>query len=221
MNFGKSLRSMFVEDDAPSTDAATPAGPHATAPVISNQPIIAAPSKADQQALDDKLQKLLIDAVEAAGIDGYKAFDDILDSLEDVIPDVNARYKKAMEILGKQGHDPVSLLNDIDKAIGALETESRTFEQNQKSQFQASVGALTKSVETTTQQITVKQQQADTLLKEVADLKQKRVTDQATIATEQSKIDNVQSRFGIVYRVLMSDIQNQRSIVATKVQGTP
>jgi hypothetical protein len=150
MSLKNALRDMFMEPEAPKVPV--PETAHTPAPVISNQPSAPVVS-VDTQKVDQALQQKLTGAIHAANITGYKTLDDMLDSLEDVVPDVNVRYKKALEICAKQGYTLPVLLNDIDKVIGVLDDESRAFEADQKRQFQNSVGALTQSVELANKQI--------------------------------------------------------------------
>jgi predicted nucleic acid-binding Zn-ribbon protein len=217
----KSLKSFFYEEtETPSNAPSTPA-PAEPAPVISNLPPAPGPSTAETQRIDQALQQKMNHAIEAAGIAGYKALDDMLDSLEDVVPDVNVRYKKALEICAKQGYTPAVLLNDIDRAIGVLEEESRVFEADQKRQFQSSVGALTRSVETLTQQITSKEAQMAALQTEILALRQKRDTDASAISSEQATIDHVNSRFTAVYQAIMKEVQAQRTAVEQRAKVQP
>lgn len=219
MSLKTSLKSMFWEDDAPKADPA-PAQTPSTAPVISNQP--AAPVVSiDTQKIDQALQQKLVGAINAANITGYKTFDDMLDSLEDVVPDANVRYKKTLEICFKQGYTLPVLLNDIDKVIGILDDESRAFEADQKAQFQNSVGALTKSVEVANQQIAESEKQLLALQQHLTDLRQKRDIDAGAIGSAQSKIDQVNVRFKVIHQTLLTEVQGQRAAVEQRLQVQP
>lgn len=216
----KALKSIFYEEDPPPT-ASKPAATSA-APVISNHTSSApAPSSAETAELDQKLHKLLMAALDGAGIAIYKALEDMLESLADVVPDENLRYKKALQILAKQGHTLPLILQDIDKAIGALEDSSREFEATQKRQFQQSVGALHQSVEALTAQITAKEAEAARLRNEIAEMTKKRDADAASISTEQAQIDRVGGRYSVVYGAFMREIQSQRATVEQQLKVTP
>jgi phage shock protein A len=143
----------------------------------------------------------------------------MLDSLADVVPDMNVRYKKATEILAKQGHTLPIILTGIDKAIGALEDSAREFEATQKRQFQNSVGALHKAVEQADQMIAAKQQQMEALKQEINALTQKRTADAAQISTEQAQIDHVQSRYSVVYQRISNEVLEQRTAVDQRMKA--
>ncbi len=151
MSLKSAFKSFLFEEEAPKApqveEAAAP-----KAPIVSNTSSSAPPvpqaSVAEIAAIDQGLQAILLDAINGSGAAAYQALDTVVESLEDVVPDVNVRYKKALQILTKQGHSPITIINDVDKVIGALEESSRQFEADQKKQFQTSVGALHRSVET-------------------------------------------------------------------------
>jgi chromosome segregation ATPase len=190
--------------------------------VISNHaPSAPSPSSAETAELDRKLHGLLMTTLDSAGISIYKALDGMVESLADVVPDENLRYKKALEILAKQGHTLPLILQDIDKAIGALEDSSREFEATQKSQFQQSVGALHRSVEELSTRITAKQAEAAKLAEEISTLTKKRDEDAASISTAQAKIDRVGGRYSVVYQAFMREVQAQRAIVEQQLKVTP
>jgi chromosome segregation ATPase len=209
------LKSFFLEEDPPSpAPEDTPQASPKTA-VISNTGPSTVPtvSPAEMTAIDQRLQTILLEAIASSGAPAYKALDDVVDSLEDVVPNVNDRYRKALQILTKQGHSPITILNDVDKVIGALEESSRQFEVDQKNHFQNSVGALHRSVETLGQQIAAKQAEIARLTQEVQTLAQKRDADAASIASEQAQIDHVEGRFKVVFNTFMSEVQSQRAAV--------
>ncbi len=214
----KSLRSIFYEDDPV---AGTPTAPVATAPVISNTPSVPVPDAAETAALDQKLHGLLMTALTTADIGAYRALDDMLDSLTDVVPDETIRYKKALEILAKQGHTLPLILEDIDKAIGALEESSRDFEATQKSQFQKSVGTLHQTVDDLTASIVAKQGQAAKLNQEVVEMTQRRSQASGSISTAQAEIDHVGGRYTAVYQTIMKEVQTQRAAVEQRLKATP
>lgn len=216
MSLKSTLAGYLFEPEVPKQPAATEATPQAAAPVISNQP--AAPVVSiDTQKIDQALQQKLVGAIHSAQIAGYKAFDDMLDSLEDVVPDVNVRYKKTLEICAKQGYTLPVLLNDIDKVIGVLDDESRAFEADQKKQFQNSVGALTQSVELANKQIAEGEQQLQALQQKLTEARQKRDTDAAAIGSAQSKIDQVNGLFKLVSQTIMAEVQSQRAAVEQRM----
>jgi len=208
------VRGVFLEDDAPPGQP-VPAKAPVPAPVA--QPAVPTPDEAETAQLDEKLKQQLLSSVYGAGVAAYKALDDTLETLEDVVPDINLRYKKALEILAKQGKTLPVILSDIDKAIGSLEEESRVFEADQKKHFQASVGALHTSVDTLKQQIQAKKAEVDRLNKEIEDMTRKCDADQASISTAQAEINHVQDRFTAVFQTIMREIQSQRSIVAARM----
>lgn len=216
MSLKNALKGMFWEPDTTAPEAA-PVQAHTPAPIISNQPSAPVVS-VDTQKVDQALQQKLTGAIHAANIAGYKVFDDMLDSLEDVVPDVNMRYKKTLEICAKQGHTLPVLLNDIDRVIGVLDDESRAFEADQKRQFQNSVGALTQSVETANKLIAESEQQLQALQGRLEDLRKQRDTDAAAIGSAQSKIDQVNLRFTAVSQALMSEVQSQRAAVEQRMK---
>lgn len=216
----KGLKSFFYEDD-PAPGAAVAPAP-AAAPVVSNHaPTAPSPSASENAELDQKLHGLLMATLDGAGIAVYKALDDMVDSLADVVPDQNLRYKKALEILAKQGHTLPLILQDIDKAIGALEDSSRDFEATQKNQFQQSVGALHRSVDEATARITAKQAEAAKLAQEIGELSKKRDADAASISTAQANIDRVGGRYTVVYQTFMREVQAQRALVEQQMKVTP
>ena len=212
----KDLKSFFYEEDEKKP---TPAPePHPSAPVISNQPSAPAANSAELQAIDKQLQDILLASLHTAGIAAYTALDDMLDSLADIAPDPNVRYKKALEILAKQGHSLPLIYQDIEKAVGALEDASRAFEADQKKQFQTSVGTLHKTVDTLTQQIAAKTAQRDALTQEIAALAKSRDENSAEISNAQADIDKVEARFVIVYKSFMDEVQGQKSEIEKRMQ---
>ncbi len=216
----KALKGLFYEDDSPAVPGQ--AVPAASAPVISNHaPAAPAANSAETAELDQKLHGLLMATLDGAGIAIYKALDDMVDSLADVVPDQNLRYKKALEILAKQGHTLPLILQDIDKAIGALEDSSRDFEATQKSQFQQSVGALHRSVDELTAKINAKQAEVAKLNQEIGEMSKKRDTDAASISTAQANIDRVGGRYTVVYQAFMREVQAQRAIVEQQLKVSP
>lgn len=213
----KDLKAFFYEED--EKKPAPPAQEvHSSAPVISNQPSTPTVSPAEIQEVDKKLHEILMESLRVAGIASYTALDDMLDSLADIAPDLNVRYKKALEILAKQGHSLPLIYQDIEKAVGALEEASRNFEADQKKQFQESVGALHTSVDKLSQQIAAKQAQQAALTQEIAMLTKSRDTSTAEIASEQAQIDKVEGRFVIVYKSFMDEVQGQKSEIEKRMK---
>ncbi len=214
----KDLKAFFYEEG----DAKKPAPaqePHASAPVISNQPAPApATDPAEVQAIDKQLQEVLMASLHEAGIAAYTALDDMLDSLADIAPNLDVRYKKALEILGKQGHSLPLIYQDIEKAVGALEDASRAFEADQKKQFQTSVGTLHRTVDTLTQQIAAKTTQRDALTQEIAALTKSRDENTAEISSAQAQIDKVEARFVIVYKSFMDEVEGQKAEIEKRMQ---
>jgi uncharacterized small protein (DUF1192 family) len=219
MTLQSKLRSFFIEDDP----VGVPPGPTSKAspaPVISNTlSTPPSPSAAETAELDQKLQGVLMHAIDNAGITAYKALDDMLESLADVVPDENTRYRKALEILSKQGYTLPLILQDIDKAIGALEESSRDFEAGQKAQFQSSVGTLHRSVEDLTARIAAKQAEVARLNAEIVEMTKKRDLDASSISTAQAEIDRVGGRYKVVYEIFMREIQGQRTRVDQRLKA--
>lgn len=216
----KALKGLFFEEDQPPAIPGQSVPP-VSAPVISNHAsAVPATNSVEIAELDQKLHGLLMAALDGAGITVYKALDDMLDSLSDVVPDENLRYRKALEILSKQGYTLPLILQDIDKAIGALEDSSRDFEATQKEQFQQSVGALHRSVDDLTARITAKQAEAARISQEIAEMSKKRDTDAASISTAQATIDRVGGRYTFVYQAFMKEIQAQRAVVEQRLKAT-
>lgn len=214
-----SFKKIFLEDEDPSEAAkpGTAPAPTAAPKSAAAPPPIVTIDQTRTAQIDKSIESQLLEDVFKAGVPAFKALVDILDSLEDVMPDPKVRYKKALEILDKQGHKAPLLLTDIDKAIGALQDSARVFEKRQKDRAQATVGTLTRSVETTNQQIATKEAQVKQLNQEIGELQAKRDADQASITTSQAEIDHVQGRFDIVYKSATDEIQAQRAAVAAQM----
>lgn len=215
---GESVGVLEVED-ASSTPAPTPTA--ASAPVIGQSasvrpPAAVAPADVNRIAeLDKTSRDRLIQAMQGAGANAVTDLGDMLDTLRDAIPDERTLYSKALNVLAKKGITTVQVVGDYDKCIGVLEENAREFEANCKSQKESRIGTRLKAIETYNATIAAKQQQLLQLQQEISDLQQKSNTDQASIAGEQAKIDQVQERFTLAYRAIRSEVEAQRTKVST------
>lgn len=203
------------DQDPSKTPTAEPeAAAMAAAPVTPPPTASAAPIDPSKYAdVDKACRDKLINAMENDGAPLPEAFMETLSALE-AIPVEEARFKTALNLMGKQGHTPGAILSDYDKTLGVLAETATSFEASLQSQIEVKVGAKQQAVEQLTVTISEKEALIQAARVEIEQLKVQRDTEQSGIADEQIKLSTVQHRFKVIYQAVLTEIQNQRGKIA-------
>ena len=164
--------------------------------------------------LDRAAKDRLIQVMAEDGAPLVEELSDTLETLADAIPDEGARFKAALKLMVKKGSPIGAVLGDLDKCLGVLDQNFRTFETDTKGQLDQRVGTKVKAVQDIDGLIKAKGDQITALQNEIAELTLKRNEQQAGITVEQQKIAQVQERFGMVYRAIRTQVETQRAKVA-------
>lgn len=162
--------------------------------------------------LDEKARSIIIEALKNDNAPLVEEISDSLDIFAETIPDEAARFKTALKIFAKKGHSVALVLSDFDKCLGALDETQRTFESNMRSALDSQVGAKMRAVEALNSEIAALQA---SLNEKIA----RRDQEQAGITVEQTKIEQAQSRFTIVYGNIRQDIEQKRAKIARFGEG--
>lgn len=205
-----------IEDQGPSETPAAEPEVVAVAAVPAGPPPTASSASVDASKyveVDKACRDKLIHAMENDGAPLPEAFMETLSALE-AIPVEEARFKTALNLMGKQGHTAGAILSDYDKTLGVLDETSRSFESSLQNQIDAKVGAKQQAVEQLTAAISEKEAQIQALRVEIEQLKVQKDTEQSGIADEQIKISTVQHRFKVIYQAVLAEIQTQRAKIA-------
>ena len=160
-----------------------------------------------QRELDEKARAIIVDALKNDGAPLVEEISDSLETLAEGVPDESACYKMALKMATKRGHSPSAIVNDFDKCLGVLDESRRTFEANMKQAMDSQVGAKVRSVASLDSEI-------ETLQRSLAEKVRQRSEEQAAISVEQTKINQAQERFTVVYGAIRNDIENKRAKIA-------
>ncbi len=205
--------SFFVEEvpDDPQTMPPPSPPPVASAPFA--PPITPSIDPERAKKLDEAAASQLSASMEkAAG--SYAELTSNMEVLAEAIPDEGQRMKAAMKMLAKKGVHPEKVLSDIDACLGALEAESRTFQDATKDQIEQRVGSKRKALEQTKEQVAAKQGQIVAIQNEIAALQASILSAASDIASEEENINVVQTRFTGVYNRMKASLAAQRAKIA-------
>lgn len=190
-----------------------------TAPTVAPRPFAGALDPARAAELDNQARAVLINAMENDGAPLCELFDADLETMREAITDEMKLYTTAIKMFVKKKHTVAALLGDFDRCLSVLDDNKRNFETTQKTQFDAKVGAARSTVESIDQQIGAKNQQIQQLQGEITSLQGQRGAAAANISLEQTKIEQVQSRFTAVFAAIREHVQTQRTKIAQYGQG--
>lgn len=204
-------------EDAPTeaAPAVKPSTGSTPAPVIQSPKVIDPEAQAKLAELDKSARQQLAQAMEASGATLVEELGETLETLkESGVEDEKIRYTAAIKGLIKKGHPVAAICQDVDKCIGVLEDKNREFSSQLKTQFDKRVGTKTQTVQTSQDQIKVKQAQKAKLDQEIADLTAQRTEAQSGITDEQNKLTQVGERFDMAYKAIRSEVEAQRAKIA-------
>lgn len=212
--FLESAGVVTLGEDEPATEEVAPTPPPTTTGSV---PTVAAPAPVIDTArfaeVDRSCRAKLEQAMANDGAPLPEQFMETLSVLES-IPVEEARYKTALQLLGKQGHSAGAVLSDYDKTLGVLETTARAFESSLQNQIAAKVGSKQAAVERLATDIETKRAQIQAMQTEIEQLTRQRDSEQNGITEEQLKITTVQQRFQVIYGHVKVEITAQRAKIA-------
>ena len=208
-DFFKNLKSVFVVDEAQSSDTGTteskdqknPKGPATPKPVSKPNPGSTSPSQ--------KFIAVLLEAMEKNNLDGidYLEYKQSLESLEKMTMDEATRYKSAFAMAQTMGADPAKLMESAEHYISILEQEKNKFTDASKNQMSQKVAARDEEIRTLKGQI---KEMADQILQlnEAIEANKKAVEklEKQKNAAE-AKVQQTSARFEASFDAVMSQIK--------------
>lgn len=190
-------------------------------PAMATPVVKAAVATGQLDAETQEYQQILWNAVAAKG-SAYNAFNDMLESFKEVIPDEKTRYKAALTAVNKQGVTTDQILKNITVLLSSLEDEYRKFE-DALDQKQAQLTEKEKELPVKDEQIVeLKKQIEETtnrLRQQIANLESEKVEIRRTVDAEKTKHDGIMSKFDAALTLLRNTLGNASVNVQKFLKG--
>ncbi len=205
------VKSAFVEEVA-STDGGTTPSPAASRSSVAPPAAASAgivperPTSAPDQAAKERLETLLAGSAPP----GYVELHDFLSTLSDSIPDETARWRAALKLAAKRGHNVEALLGDFDKCLGILEEKYRQFDADTREQIKKKIEGRQSAIEALDQQILAKEGLVVQIQAEIKDLAEQRRSESAAKDSSEAKILAVKGGFDSAYRIVHLQVSDNR-----------
>ena len=172
-------------------------------PVIASQPT---PSPVDSK-IYEKLKTVIDGKVNA-----FSQFDEMLNSLSDVITDEAMRYAAALKAVGKSyGITLDQIIRSVDVKLGALDEEKEKFSATVK-QSESELGELQSKV-------VQKDQAIESLRKQIGILEMEKKDIETSVNEKRGKIEAVRKDFFSTVDTLKVEISRQKEIIMKYLQG--
>ena len=207
MNFGKSLKGLFVapEDDEPQVANDPPA--RSPAPVIHTSIPKQEPGHTidiTQGQVDDGITKSLTAALTAASKTrapyNYMQFSDTVNKQLVMIPDELTRYKAALATATAMGVTPQSLIDDTSYYMGILKNEASKFEMVMSTVVKNNVTSKEAQIKGTDDETQKKTEEIKRLTDEINELQSQKGTISNEISQQKAQIEQTQNNFGATLR---------------------
>jgi predicted nucleic acid-binding Zn-ribbon protein len=223
--FLKNLKDLFIvpEEDAKtaskSESAAPPMAPKPSSPSASNAPSTPGSNIGNTPTVgkvNDKLAKLLLDAIEKNNQEGfdYLEFRNSLQSLKEMNMDDTTRMKSAMAMAKSMGASLETIVTSGQHYLHILKGEQSKFADAMNNQRSQQVGNKQQQLQDLEKSVKAKEEQILHLQKEIEGVKKEHLGLQQQIQEATKNIEATRLDFETTYNIVAGQIQQD----LTKIQ---
>jgi chromosome segregation ATPase len=210
---GKVVENLIFEKSVGQEDgepAKTPEAPIRTGETeAKDEPAIV--SRQTPSPVDRKIYEKLKAVIEGKG-NAFSQFDEMLNSLSDVITDEAMRYAAALKAVGKSyGITLDQIIRSMDVKLGALDEE--------KEKFSATVKQSENELDDLQNKIVEKDKSMESLRKQIGILEMEKKEIEAAVNEKRGKIEAVRKDFFSTADTLKIEIDRQKEIIMKYLQG--
>ena len=200
-------KSAVQEENAPAEAPDAPSRNSGTEAKV--EPVIA--SQQPPAQVDRKIYEKLKAVIDGKG-NAFSQFDEMLNSLSDVITDEAMRYAAALKAVGKSyGITLEQIIRSMDVKLGALDEEKEKFSATVK-QSESELGELQGK-------IVQKDQAIESLRKQIGMLEMEKKEIETSVNEKRGKIEAVRKDFFSTADTLKVEIARQKEIIMKYLQG--
>ncbi len=218
-----------ITDDPPAANTPTPqtspppitpsVGVFTRSPVapLSSPPVLT-PEQAQRLAeLDNHAKERLLNVLANDGAPLCEELAETVETLEDAIPDEAGRYRAALKLMAKKGHNKDAIAENYIKCLAALAANAAEFDRETQDAVQRKVGSRQQQLTNLREQIKSRQSQIEMLQKEILSIQAQCEAETVAIEEESNKITLVRDRFLAIYNVVRAEIEDQQKKVTAIV----
>jgi len=223
MNLKDSLLHLVFEEDKPKETPPPDQTPSAQPTSIIPTPQLRLPNISSSTQIDTNIEQTLNEALISekknnAGFD-YFNLKDVLKTLPTTM-DEKTRYEAANAMAATMNATPDSLISSANKYLTTLQNEEQSFKEILQQQYEQTVTAKEKEIQTIDEVIKSKSEEITRLTTEISECQKQKQLFSDSIVDEKGKIEKTQNAFYATYTSFLNKIQDDIKKISLYLGGT-